>query len=46
MELHAFVQTLEGVDDLRKLAEVMGREIRRIKVRGYWPTRSDSLGGR
>ena len=45
MELHAFARTLEGVDDLRKLAEVMGREIRRIKVRGYRPTRSDLLGG-
>jgi len=45
MELHAFARTLEGVDDLRKSAEVMGREIRRIKVRGYRPTRSDLLGG-
>ena len=34
MELHAFTRTLEGVDDLRKSAKGMGREIRRIKVRG------------
>ena len=45
MELHAFARTLEGVDDLHKLAKDMGREIRRIKVRGYRPTRSDLLGG-
>ena len=45
MELHVFARTLEGMDDLRKSAEVMGREIHRIKVRGYRPTRSDLLGG-
>lgn len=44
-ELDAFARTLEGVDDLRQSAEAMGREIRRIKVRGYRPTRSDLLGG-
>lgn len=43
MELRAFARTLEGVDDLRKSAEAMSREIRRIKVRGYRPTRSDLL---
>ena len=45
MELQAFAKTLEGVDDLRKSAEVMSREIRHIKVKGYRPTRSDLLGG-
>jgi len=44
MELNAFAKTLEGVDDLRKSAEIMSREIRRIKVKGYRPTRSDLLG--
>ncbi|KAL7529016.1 hypothetical protein ACHAXR_002746 [Thalassiosira sp. AJA248-18] len=44
MELQAFAKTLEGVDDLRKSAEIMSREIRRIKVKGYRPTRSDLLG--
>ena len=44
-ELNAFVRTLEGVDDLRQSAEAMSREIRRIKVKGYRPTRSDLLGG-
>jgi hypothetical protein len=39
-ELKAFAKTLEGVDDLRKSAERMGREIRRIKVKGYRPTGS------
>ena len=43
MELQAFAKTLEGVDDLRKSAESMSREIRRIKVKGYRPTRSDLL---
>jgi hypothetical protein len=43
MELHAFAKTLEGVDDLRISAETMAREIRRIKVKGYRPTRSDLL---
>ena len=43
MELQAFAKTLEGVDDLRKSAEIMSREIRRIKVKGYRPTRSDLL---
>mmetsp|Transcript_3047 Transcript_3047/g.6687 ORF Transcript_3047/g.6687 Transcript_3047/m.6687 type:complete len:845 (+) Transcript_3047:177-2711(+) len=45
MELHAFAKTLEGVDDLRNSAESMSREIRRIKVKGYRPTRSDLFGG-
>ncbi|KAL9188853.1 hypothetical protein ACHAXT_011343 [Thalassiosira profunda] len=45
MELRAFAKTLEGVDDLRQSAEAMSREIRRIKVKGYRPTRSDLLGG-
>jgi len=44
-ELKAFAKTLEGVDDLRKSAETMSREIRRIKVKGYRPTRSDLMGG-
>lgn len=44
MELKAFAKTLEGVDDLRQSAETMSREIRRIKVRGYRPTRSDLFG--
>ena len=44
MELKAFAKTLEGVDDLRKSAETMSREIRRIKVKGYRPTRSDLMG--
>jgi len=43
MELQAFAKTLEGVDDLRISAETMAREIRRIKVKGYRPTRSDLL---
>ena len=43
MELQAFAKTLEGVDDLRQSAESMSREIRRIKVKGYRPTRSDLL---
>jgi len=43
-ELKAFAKTLEGVDDLRKSAETMSREIRRIKVKGYRPTRSDLMG--
>ena len=43
-ELKAFAKTLEGVDDLRKSAELMSREIRRIKVKGYRPTRSDLMG--
>ena len=44
MELQAFAKTLEGVDDLRQSAESMSREIRRIKVKGYRPTRSDLFG--
>ncbi|KAL7484641.1 hypothetical protein ACHAW6_010276 [Cyclotella cf. meneghiniana] len=44
-ELKAFAKTLEGVDDLRKSAERMSREIRRIKIKGYRPTRSDLIGG-
>lgn len=44
MELQAFARTLEGVDDLRQSAESMSREIRRIKVKGYRPTRSDLFG--
>jgi len=44
-ELKAFARTLEGVDDIRQSAEAMSREIRRIKVKGYRPTRSDLLGG-
>lgn len=44
-ELQAFAKTLEGVDDLRQSAENMSREIRRIKVKGYRPTRSDLFGG-
>eukprot|EP00804_Cyclotella_cryptica_P030156 CCRYP_009574-RA/>CCRYP_009574-RA protein AED:0.06 eAED:-0.06 QI:0/0/0/0.5/1/1/2/0/572 len=44
-ELKAFARTLEGVDDLRKSAERMSREIRRIKIKGYRPTRSDLIGG-
>ena len=43
-ELKAFAKTLEGVDDLRKSAETMSREIRRIKVKGYRPTRTDLMG--
>jgi hypothetical protein len=42
-ELQAFAKTLEGVDDLRSSAERMGRELRRIKVKGYRPVRSDLL---
>ena len=45
MELQAFARTLEGVDDLRQSAESMSREIRRIKVKGYRPTRSDLFSG-
>ena len=45
MELRAFARTLEGVDDLRGSAEAMSREIHRIKVRGYRPTRSDLMAG-
>ena len=45
LELRAFAKTLEGVDELRKSAEQMSREIRRIKVKGYKPTRSDLIGG-
>lgn len=45
MELKAFAKTLEGVDDLRTSAEAMSREIRRIKVKGYRPTRSELMGG-
>ena len=45
MELQAFARTLEGVDDLRQSAETMSREIRRIKVKGYRPTRSDLFSG-
>ena len=45
MKLHAFAWTVEGVDGQRKSAEVMEREICMIKVRGYWPMRSDLLGG-
>ena len=45
MELHVFAWTLEGVDHMRKLAKVMGRDIRMIKVKEYRPTRSDLLGG-
>ena len=45
VELKAFARTLEGVDDIRQSAEAMSREIRRIKVKGYRPTRSDLLGG-
>jgi len=44
MELQAFARTLDGVDDLRQSAESMSREIRRIKVKGYRPTRSDLFG--
>ena len=44
MELH-FGKTLQGVDDLRHSAEAMSREIRRIKVKGYRPTRSDLFCG-
>mmetsp|Transcript_9500 Transcript_9500/g.23208 ORF Transcript_9500/g.23208 Transcript_9500/m.23208 type:complete len:455 (-) Transcript_9500:150-1514(-) len=44
MELQAFAKTLEGVDDLRKSAETMSREIRRIKVKGYRPTRTELFG--
>jgi hypothetical protein len=42
-ELQSFAKTLEGVDDLRSSAERMGRELRRIKVKGYRPVRSDLL---
>lgn len=42
-ELHSFAKTLEGVDDLRKSAERMSRELRRIKVQGCKPTRSDLI---
>ena len=45
MELRSFANTLAGVDELRRAAEVMSREIRRIKVRGYRPRRTDLLGG-
>ena len=42
-EIQSFAKTLEGVDDLRKSAEQMSRELRRIKVKGYKPTRSDLI---
>ena len=42
-ELQAFAKTLEGVDDLRNSAERMNRELRRIKVKGYKPTRSELI---
>jgi len=44
-ELQAFAKTLEGVDDLRKSAERMSRELRRIKIKGHKPTRSDLIHG-
>lgn len=43
MELRAFANTLKGVDELRTSAEGMSREIRRIKIKGYKPTRSDLI---
>jgi hypothetical protein len=42
-ELQSFANTLSGVDDLRKSAERMSRELRRIKIKGHKPTRSDLL---
>ncbi|KAL7464926.1 hypothetical protein ACHAXS_005258 [Conticribra weissflogii] len=45
-EIRSFAATLEGVEDLRRSAEVMSRELRKIKVKGYKPRGSDFLTGR
>ena len=42
-DLLSFAKTLEGVEDLRSAAERMSRELRRIKMRGCKPTRSELI---